>query len=438
MISISRRRFLTLTGGLIVTGCTSGATSDSGGGATTAAPTTAGGAGTSGTIVTPTTSTSLPVTVTTISTPAGLVPDDRVLVMVELAGGNDAVNTIPPLTGAYRDLRPTIALPESTLLMPDALAGHAMHPALAPLVPFLDDGRLATLAGIGFPDPDRSHFVSTDRWLRADRMDETLGWLGRWLDQLPDDIPALGATALGSGGRMLSGADRSGTVIDEVNAFAFPDGLSNSAVRSLGETLSSDPLIAAAQQAFLTSVGAIEEFDSIADAVRAEVDSPIDPLAVRGGAFSTALAVAAQLVIGDVGARVITITGGGFDTHGDQLTIHDELLTDLAEGLAGFWNTLDGAGLGDRVLLATHSEFGRRVRENASEGCDHGAAGVSFVMGNVINGGLYGAIDTGDLLDGDLRPQIDPRAMFTPCLDWLGGDAESILGRRYDDLGLLA
>lgn len=423
MISISRRRFLTLSGGLLVTGCASSTRSS------TASPTSPS------TAAAP--SPTPPSVVTTVTTP-GVEIGDRVLVLVELNGGNDAVNTLPPLTGAYRDLRPSLALSESEILVPSALDGHGLHPSLAPIVPYLDTGRLAAIAGIGFDDPDRSHFVSTDRWYRADRMDEELGWLGRWLDMLPDAPTALGATALGNSGRILRGADRSGTAIGDVDAFAFPTGLSNSTVRAMADPMSSDPLTAAAQQAFAASVGAVEEFDEIADAVRAELpDASDDDFAPQTGAFTTGLAVAAQLVLGDVGARVVTVSAGGFDTHADQLGTHATLLADLANGLDGFWTTLDAAGASDRVLLATTSEFGRRVGENASDGCDHGAAGVSLVMADSLAGAQFGSLDTGDLLDGDLRPQIDPRSLLTACLDWLGGDVEQILGRRHDEIQLL-
>ncbi len=426
MITISRRRFLALTGGLLATGCTASRatkTPDAVPGSTT-------------------TTTSTPTTtgvVTTIATPPEVAAGDRVLVLVELRGGNDAVNTLPPLTGAYRDMRPTIALPEADVVLTGSLPGHGLHPSLAPLTTFAESGRLAALAGIGFPDPDRSHFVSMDRWARADRLDEQAGWLGRWLDSLPDDLTALGATSLGSRGDVLSGAVRNPTVIDDVDAFAFPADLSNASIRLLGDPLSEDPLLAAAQRAFVDSVGAIEEFDAIADAVRAKAaDRPADDLGQQRGAFSTGLAVAAEMILGDVGTRVVTVSVAGFDTHSDQLATHADLLADLADGLTGFWATLDAAGEADRVLLATTSEFGRRVRENASSGCDHGAAGVSFLMGSSINDGLHGALDTSNLLDGDLQAQIDPRVLFTACLDWLGGDVEQILGRRYDDITLLA
>lgn len=364
--------------------------------------------------------------------------DQPVLVLVELRGGNDAVNTLPPLAGAYRDLRPTLSLAESDIVMSKALQGHGLHPSLSPLLPFVENGRMATLAGIGFDDPNRSHFVSMDRWARADRLDDSLGWLGRWLDTLPDELTSLGATSLGAVGEVAIGASKSATVIDDVDAFAFPSTLSNSTIRTLGKQPSDDPIVAAAQRAFVDSVGAIEEFDEIADAVRAR--SPkrdVNALGAQSGAYTTGLAVAAEMILGDVGTRVVTISVNGFDTHSEQLETHAALLADLANGLSQFWATLDDAGVSDRILLATTSEFGRRVAQNASEGCDHGAAGVSFLMGNSVNGALFGALDTSDLLDGDLRPQLDPRLMFTACLDWLGGDVEQILGKRYDEIALL-
>ena len=437
MIVISRRHFLALSGGLLATRCTASQSAEptipspSAPSATspTSAPTTA-----------PPTTT--PGVVTTVSTPSELASaalvDQPVLVLVELRGGNDAVNTLPPLTGAYRDLRPTLSLAVSDIMMSTALAGHGLHPSLGPLLPFAESGRMATLAGIGFDDPNRSHFVSMDRWARADRLDDSLGWLGRWLDTLPDELTSLGATSLGAVGEVAIGASQSATVIDDVAAFTFPSTLSNATIRALGEQPSSDPIVAAAQRAFVDSVGAIEEFDEIADAVRARTPvRDVDALGVQSGAYTTGLAVAAEMILGDVGTRVVTISVNGFDTHSEQLETHAELLADLANGLAQFWTTLDAAGASDRVLLATTSEFGRRVAQNASEGCDHGAAGVSFVMGNSVNGALSGALDTSNLLNGDLRPQLDPRVMFTACLDWLGADVEQILGKRYDDIALL-
>lgn len=435
---MSRRRFLALSGGLLASGCTAQSAGQLGSDATTTVASADGS--------TTTTTTANGAVVTTVAAPAELVSDDRVLVIVEMNGGNDAVNTLIPDLGSYRDLRPAIQIPETEIIRVEALVGHGLHPALAPLVPLFDAGRVATIAGVGFTDPDRSHFTSTDRWHRADRMDTTLGWMGRWLDTLPADLPALGATALGSAGQVLDGATRRGSSIDSVDAFAFPVDLSNADIRALASQISDDPLIASAQMAFAASVGAVEEFDSIADAVRASNTAAggdvrdgarDDDYAPSNGPFSSGLAVAAELISSDVGTRVVTVAGGNFDTHSGQLELHDELLGDLADGLAAFWASLDASGQSDRVLLMTTSEFGRRVPENGSLGCDHGSASVAFVMGNSVKPGLSGSINTDQLVDDDLQPEFDPRTMFTACLDWLGGDVERILGERYDEIDLL-
>jgi uncharacterized protein (DUF1501 family) len=370
--------------------------------------------------------------------PAALVPDDRVLVVVELTGGNDAINTLPPTVGAYRDLRPTLALGDDELILA-GLDGYALHAALAPIVPLLDAGVLSIIAGIGWNDPDRSHFASLDRWNRADRIEDPYGWVGRWLDTLDADPSALGAVGLGSTNELMKGAQRSATLIAAAETFGFPAGLSNADIRRLTAPVSADPMLAAAQRAFGDAVGAVAEFDPIADAVRAAAGDTGDPLIATSGPFSTGLAVAAELILSDVDTRVVSVAGTGFDTHAQQRAVHGDLLADLAVGLATFWATLEAAGQADRVLLVTTSEFGRRATENGSSGCDHGAAGVSFALGRGVAPGMHGTIDLTDLLDGDLRPVIDPRAMFTGCLDWLGGDVDRILGARHDaDFKLLA
>ena len=433
MITISRRRFLTIAGGAVLAGCSAQQAQPAGRSSTTTTSLWQPSGTTPPTGAVPVTS-----EVTTVAAPDGVVPDGGVLVLVEMAGGNDALNTLPPLADSYRLLRPTLAIPEDELVASAALTDHALHPSLAPLVPFLDAGRLAAVAGIGFQDPDRSHFYSIDRWQRADRMDDSIGWLGRWLDTLTQEPAALHATALGGTGEMLLGDGRSGTVIDGSAALAFPSSLGNQAIRQLTEPVSTDPMLAAAQEAFLNSVGAVEAFDPIADAARDDLSADGIDYGPATTPFQNGLAIAAQMVVGDVGTRVVTITVNGFDTHSNQLATHAALLDDLAAGLVAFWDTVDAAGMSDRVLLATHSEFGRRVAENGSAGCDHGAAGVSFVMGSSIRPGVHGRTDADDLVDGDMRPIIDPRSLFTTCLDWLGADVERILGDRYDDVSLLA
>lgn len=431
---LSRRRFLAAAGGfaaLGLTGCSAARLDDTteGSAPTSGAPTSRTPAGT--------------ISATTI--PAGDdvagLPAGRVLVVVNFDGGNDAINTLVPDSGRYRDLRPTLALDPETLVEHPSLPGHALHPSLAPLHRHLDAGHVGVVAGVGFADPDRSHFVSTDRWDRADRMDEQLGWLGRWLDTLELEVPPLGATAIGSDGRSLLGAQRPGTAVGAVDAFAFPAGIHHADIRRLagGDHTASgshahDALTAAARSAFHTSVGAVEDFDAVVDAVRTD-DRP--GLGGRSGPFANGLALAAELIRTNLETRVVTINVNGFDTHSAQLGPHATLLEDLATGLDAFWATLEESAHADRVLLITTSEFGRRAAENGSLGSDHGSAGLSLMMGRAVAGGLHGLIDVEQLVDGDLAPLIDPRCLFTAGLDWVGGDVERVLGRRWDDVALL-
>ena len=149
------------------------------------------------------------------------------------------------------------------------------------------------------------------------------------------------------------------------------------------------------------------------------------------------LDLAARLVTGNVGARIVVVSVGGFDTHSNQLSVQDTLLDDLAKGIDGFMQKIAAAGVTDKTLLVTTSEFGRRVIENASGGFDHGAGGMSMMLGGGVVGGIQSAVDLGNQLDGDVRPSLDPRTMYTACLDWLGLDPVAALGKRYDEVKLL-
>lgn len=358
----------------------------------------------------------------------------RRLVVVQMNGGNDALNTLPPTAGKYRDLRPTLAVPEAEVLALGGVDDAGLHPALSALTPFWDGGRMAVLRGIGFADPNRSHFVSMDRWWRADDMSAP-GWLGRVLDQLPEQAP-LYATALGAGAPVLNGASRPATVVTGASTFRWVGIQPQSivALAAAGDEGDDGALAAQMRGAFGRTAQAVAEF---AEVTGTSPDG--DELPAREGAASLAdgLAVAAQLLASDVGTELVVVSASGFDTHSGQAGVHRTLLADFADGVAAFFAALDEAGLTDEVLLVSTSEFGRRVEENASGGCDHGAGGLSFVFGNSVQGGMHGDWSLADLLDGDLRPQIDPFVLFTACLDWIGADAEQVLGRRDDSLQLL-
>ncbi|HEY4332572.1 MAG TPA: DUF1501 domain-containing protein, partial [Ilumatobacteraceae bacterium] len=169
-----------------------------------------------------------------------------------------------------------------------------------------------------------------------------------------------------------------------------------------------------------------------------DTDQPADQAREGGGTLSSGLATAAKLITDDPTTRIVVVSAGGFDTHANQLTSQSDLLKDLAAGLTAFMASIAKAGMADDVLVVTTSEFGRRVAENGSGGTDHGTGNVSFVLGTKIEPGIHGNLDLTNLLNGDVRPSVDPRTLYTACLDWIGADATTVLGKRYDDVKLLA
>jgi len=361
---------------------------------------------------------------------AGTTFGGRRLVIVQMNGGNDVLNTLPPADGRYHDLRPTLALADHDVVALSGVTDMGLHPALGPLLPYWGAGQLAIARGIGFEVPNRSHFVSMDRWWRADQLTQP-GWLGRVLDGLPAEPSPLFATALGSGAPVLAGAHVQPTVITTADSFKWVD-FDPTWLAAMGE--GGSDLAGLARHAFQRTITAVNAFAEITDSKATTDDLP----SREGDATITAgLAVAAQLLLADAGTQIVVVSASGFDTHSNQLTEHADLLADLAGGVAAFMQAMEAGGLADDVLLVTTSEFGRRAAENGSGGSDHGAGGGSFVIGHGVQGGAYGQIDLADLLDGDVRPVIAPQALFTTCLDWLGVDAASVLGERDDGLACL-
>ena len=427
--NLSRRHFLRLGAGTVVViglgACTSERSAAPSTSATTALPSTT---------ELPTTTTaaasSTAAAATTGSSAPGTLLGGRRLVVVQLNGGNDGLNTVVPVVGQYHDARPSLGLADTDLV---ALSGETevgLHPALQPLVPLWDAGQLALVRGIGFQDPDRSHFVSMDRWWRADDV-HAPGWLGRVLDDLPTEPDALYATALGGSTPILAGANRQGASVGSPSGFRFQT-LDPDTVRLLSSPPSDTPLMAAAQHAFARAVDAVTDFDT---AMKSADDDAGDDDREGGATIAGGLQLAARLLAADVGTQVVVVSAGGFDTHSGQADTQHRLLADFAAGVTAFFESASAAGLD--VLLVTTSEFGRRVQENGSGGTDHGAGNVSFAVGPGVQGGVVGSVDLTDLLDGDVRPTVDPRTMYTACLDWIGADPVTVLGKRYDEVELL-
>jgi uncharacterized protein (DUF1501 family) len=380
----------------------------------------------------------------------GRAVSDRVLVILQLSGGNDGLDTVIPTgDGRYHDLRPTLAVADADVVALDGLSGFGLHPALAPLGPWWDKGRLAMVEGIGIPGQSRSHFSALDSWWRgtADGKPGT-GWVGRWLDAVGDPSDPLRAISLAAGSPALLGEHATSTIVFDPAGFALeaPSGTDvqrlSTAFRATAAPLSSDPTMAAAQ---LSVPATLDSATALRPALQSRVPGSTGP-AARGRQAAKAgndhdlvslLDVTARLIELRLGTQVIVVTVGGYDTHSSQAQAHPALLTDLATGLDRFLTQIDAQGQADDVVVITTSEFGRRAGENGS-GTDHGQASVQFVAGAPVAAAqLVGSADLGRLDQGDLPIVIDTRSLYAASLDWLGGPTDDVLGGHYDRFGLL-
>jgi len=382
--------------------------------------------------------------------PFATAVNDRVLVVIQLSGGNDGLNTlIPAGDGRYFDARPTLHVKESDVVKLQGVDRYGVHPELQPLVAAWDRGQLAAIDAIGFPGQTRSHFAAMDTWWSATPEQAiTTGWLGRWLDATGDPTNPLRAIALGGGSPALRGERSLATVVRDPASFSLrtPKGVDAKAIRdafvATASPLDSDPMAASAQEAVPASLQAV---DLLAKAAGADPDAAgagLVPQAQRGGnaGMTELLQTAAGIIDLGIGTQIIVVDGDGFDTHADQARRHPELLSDFAGGLATFLDTLQQRGHSDRVLVVTTSEFGRRVRENGG-GTDHGNGGVQFLAGPMVKGGrIVGEADLGSLDQGDLKSTIDSRSLYANAIDWLSGPngpADEILGGTFDRYGLV-
>lgn len=368
---------------------------------------------------------------------------NRVLVVLQLSGGNDGLNTLIPSDGRYRDARSALAIPEADLVAIDA-TGYSLHPSLAPLVPLWNAGLVTALEGVGLKDQSRSHFKAMDTWWSATPgAASQTGWLGRWLDATEKSKAPnpLRAVALGGGSPALVGMNALPTVVLSPAEFSIrtPRGcdaktMTDAFLATAQPLVVGNDVFAAAQQAFPDTLGAIE----VLQKVRTQASG--QSATVRNGAqgATALLQSAAGIIEQGIGTQVILVAVNGFDTHADQVDRHATLLADVGEGIAQFMSRVQKAGKADDVLLITTSEFGRRVAENASEGTDHGNGNVAFVVGQGINGGkVVGDLGLGALVDGDLPVSIDTRSLYSVALDWLGGPTDAVLGGNFDRYAVL-
>lgn len=375
---------------------------------------------------------------TAAETPAGAAArDQRVLVLIQLAGGNDGLNTLIPFGDpAYQKARPGIGIPKDQVLKLNSQVG--LHPNLRGLRDLYDEGKLAIVQGVGYPNPDRSHFRSMDIWQSAQPQNENPrdGWLGRALEWQFDRQPALAeAMAIGTDKLPLAFVSTRVNVptLRRLDEFQLVDGQASAAnrerVRSEMKSLSGQTATGELdflRRATTTALSSAERLKSLGATYRTTVNYPSTGLANR-------LKLVAQMLTADLPARMFVVSLDGFDTHSQQQPGHAALMAELSGAIRAFEQDLVEHKLSDRVLLATYSEFGRRVAENGSLGTDHGAASMLFALTPTGKAGLQGTHPSlTDLTDGDLKFNLDFRSVYATMLDqWLGIPSAPVLGGEF-------
>jgi uncharacterized protein (DUF1501 family) len=370
--------------------------------------------------------------------------DRSVLVLVQLAGGNDGLNTLVPFEDAdYYRLRPTLGIARDKVLRLTSQAG--LHPSCTAMNQLYQSGKLAIIQNVGYPNPNRSHFRSTEIWETGSGSDEfaATGWVGRFLDNACAGVPAdshdpvavhvtngvpqsfMSAQAHPTFGLGPGGARRRE---DEETRKLLESMVSNTGPKSLADSGNSTFL----KQTLMDTLVTERKVQRIIGDYRPTAPYPGSPLA-------TSLRNVAALVAARMPTRVYFVTLGGFDTHSNQVGQHGFLLTQLSEALVAFQKDLEAKRLDSQVTTMTFSEFGRRPSENQSRGTDHGTAAPLFVMGSSVKAGVHGTAPSLKLTQNqDLAFTTDFRQVYATALDrWLGCPAEKVLRGQFEPVAFL-
>lgn len=371
-------------------------------------------------------------------------PDGRVLVVVQLSGGNDGLNTVVPIgDDAYVKARPGLGHKANEVLGLPGVDGIGLHPALGPIQELIQGGLCGVVQGVGYPNPNRSHFSSTDIWHTADLSGQGgRGWIGKALEtRVPAASAGLDCVAIGNSAPLATlGQEHRPVSFAQAELFRF-------AARG------QDAPISDTYDAVNHGVAPPDDEDPLAFVQRTALDAQVASQRVRkavagksktkwqgaNGGLAKQLQMVARMIRAELPTRVYYVTMGGFDTHSGQKQNHQRLMTEFGNAMKSFYDELEATGDRSRVVSLAFSEFGRRVRQNASGGTDHGCAGPSFVFGDAVNPGLIGPHPSLTNLDkGDLKFGIDFRSVYTDLLEgWMKLDAKAALGKRYASAGIL-
>jgi uncharacterized protein (DUF1501 family) len=362
-----------------------------------------------------------------------------VLVVLQLSGGNDYLNTVIPYNDPlYRDYRPVVGLPEDQLLPLDD--DIALHPSMGPISAMYDQGKVAIIHGVGYPNSVRSHFRSMDIWHTCEpEKTGTEGWLGlatRELDPRKENI----VTAVSFGPSMFRALAVPGVpvaCVDDLDTYGLLTGIAPEQkrarilerfVQNYAPMLGTDTVMQYLGQTGLEAMAGADILKVAPQQYASTVQYPSTSIAKK-------LKGIAQVHLANLGSRIFYCDHIGFDTHANQTGVHATLWNDVSNAIDAFFADLKEHEAADNVLMFLFTEFGRRVRDNGS-GTDHGAGGVAFAIGDMVKGGQYSEYPSRkaeDLIQGDLAPTLDFRGLYATILeDWLGVDAKPIVKGTFE------
>lgn len=372
------------------------------------------------------------------ASPAG----DRVLVVVQLNGGNDGINTLIPFgQGAYYDSRPTLKIAQAEVLALND--GVGLHPSLNGLYQLYQQGKLAVIQGVGYPNPNRSHFRSMDIWQTAQPdIEGTTGWLGRYAEQALAQVknPLKALTIGHPANRSLTSERFSAPMIESIDTYNWidPHTPQESANRIARAFIEMYRLQLDNSRLKITSEKGLDVYESV-EAIQSLKNAYQNSVEYPNSGLAKDLQLVCKMLAADAGTKIFYVQLDGFDDHANEKQQHADLLKVFDQALTAFYQDLEAHGWAERTAVMTFSEFGRRVRENGNKGTDHGTAAPVFVLGGSVNGGLYGQYPSLSRLDkGDLKYEVDFRSIYSTLIeDWLKGDAKSVLGGSFEKIAFV-
>jgi len=391
--------------------------------------------------------------------------DGTILVVLQMAGGNDGLNMVVPYADdIYYRSRPKLGLPADKVLKLNSYAG--LNGKLTGLKALFDEGHLSVVQGIGYPNPNRSHFRSTEIWQTASDADrnESEGWLGRYFDNCCAGADPTVGVAIGEEmPQAFAAKTPTGITFSQPEQFRWRPSekvegrmsAEESFFRQLNGSGGGEETLLTASEG--GSIGAIPgksktDLSTIDFLQRTALDAQLSSdkiLAIARkyesnvpypqGRLAASLSMIARMIAGGLPTRVYYVSQGGFDTHAGQVNAHERLMGELNDALSAFATDLKQQGNFDRVLLITFSEFGRRLVENANGGTDHGAAAPMFIVGGAVKPGLFGKYPSlSDLDYGDLKFNTDFRSVYGTLLDqWLHAPSQIVLERKFPALPII-